>query len=191
MAYADETIIKLRAEVEQRNRETSIDLSKVQIIYGEVYSFAPNHFFDKRLVYVVPQKFSQMPEDLVAEKYLAAQKPQVILTSLDNTIDITLNLLEGKLKAEQIPLCLQKLKGAIRKAYPATLFYDEELFNESGVSVAYMDYKSFSLDGPVYNIMFVSVICNKPLIGTFNCPFDKWEQWRPVVLEMLKTIRET
>jgi len=52
-----------------------------------------------------------------------------------------------------------------------------------------MDYKSYSMGGAIYNIMFVSAIFDRPLIGTFNCPFEQWEQWRPVALEMLKTIR--
>ena len=95
MPYKDEAIIKLRAEVELRNRASSVDLNKEQIIYGEEYSFAPKQFFDKQLEFMVPQEFVPMPQDLVVEKYLAAQKPQVILTSRDFTVDITLNLLEG------------------------------------------------------------------------------------------------
>jgi len=189
MGYADEAIIKLRTGAELRNRASSIDLAREQIICGEEYSFAPAQFFEKRLELVVPQEFAPMPEDLAAEKYLSAQKPQVILTSHDCTVDITLNLLDGTLKTEQIPQCLQKLKGTIRKAFPATIFYEEEQFDSDDGSVASMDYKSYSMGGAIYNIMFVSVIFNKPLIGTFNCPFEQWEQWRPVALEMLKTIR--
>ena len=131
-----------------------------------------------------------MPEELATEKYLAAQKPQVILTNRDCTADITLNLLDGALEAAQVPLCLQKLKSTVRKAFPATLFFDEGQLDAVGASVAYMDFKSFSLGGPAYNIMFVSAICKRPLIASFNCPFEHWEQWQPVVLEMLKTIRE-
>lgn len=190
MAFADEAIIKLRAEAEQRKWESNIDLTKEQVLYGEAYNFAPKQFFDDRLELVVPEEFSPMPEEMAAEKYLTAQRPQVILSNRDCTIDITLNLLEDLLKAIQIPLCLQKLKKTIREVYPATLFYDTELLETGHATVAYMDFKSFSLSGPVYNIMFVSVICGRPLIGTFNCLFEHWEQWRPVALEMLKTIRE-
>jgi len=190
MAFTDESIIKRRAEAEQRKRESDIDLSKEQILYGEVYTFAPKQFFDDRLELMVPQEFSPMPEDIAAGKYLTAQKPQVILSNRDYTIDITLNLLEDLLKAIQIPLCLQKLKNTIREVYPATLFFDAELIETDAATVAYMDFKSFSLSGPVYNIMFVSAICKKPLIGTFNCQFEHWEQWRPVAQAMLKTIRE-
>ena len=190
MAYTDEAIIKLRAEVEQRKWESNIDLTKEQILYGEAYQFVPEQFSDQCLEIMVPKSFFPMPEELAAEKYLAAQKPQVILTNWDGTIDITLNLLEGSLKAEQIPLCLQKLKDTIREVYPATLFFDEEQMETDGTTVAYMDFKSFSLGGPIYNIMFVSAIRGRPLIGTFNCSFEYWEQWRPVVFEILKTVRE-
>ena len=188
--YTDEAIIKLRAEIEQRKWASNIDLSKEQILYGEVYQFAETQFFDDRLALMVPREFLPMPEDLTAEKYLTAQKPQVILTNRDYTIDITLNLLEGDITEEQLPLCLQALKNAICEVYPATLFFDAEQMEAENRAVTYMDFKSFSLGGPIYNVMFVSVICGRPLVGTFNCQFEHWEQWRPVVFEMLKTIRE-
>ena len=159
MGYADEAIIKLRTEAELRERASSTDLSKVQVICGEEYPFAPRLFFDKRLELTAPQGMSPMPEELAAEKYLAAQKPQVILTNRDYTADITLNLLDGALEAAQAHLCLQKLKSTIRKAFPATLFFDEGQLDAVGASVSYMDFKSFSLGGPAYNIMFVSAIC--------------------------------
>ena len=190
MAFADEAIIKMRVEAEQRKWESNIDLSKEQILYGEAYNFAPKQFFDDRLELMAPREFSPMSEEMAAEKYLTSQKPQVILSNRDYTIDITLNLLEDALLVEQIPQCLQKLKNTIRDVYPATLFYDAELIDTDGAPVAYMDFKSSSLGGPVYNIMFASALCGRPLIGTFNCQFEHWEQWRPVALEMLKTIRE-
>jgi len=190
MAFTDEAIIKQRAEAEQRKRESHIDLTKEQILYGEAYNFMPKQFFDDRLEFLMPREFSLMPEHMAAEKYITAQRPQVILSNRDCTVDITLNLLEDLLKAIQIPLCLQKLKNTIHEVYPATLFFDAELIDTNNATIAYMDFKSFSLGGPVYNIMFVSAVCGMPLIGTFNCSFERWEQWRPVVLEMLKTMRE-
>jgi len=190
MTFTDEAIVKLRADVEQRKWASNIDLTKEQILYGEAYQFEPWQFFDHCLEIMVPQTFAPMPEELAAEKYLTSQKPQVILTSRDYTTDITLNLLDGELKAEQVPLCLQKLKDTIRGVYPATLFFDAERLDADGTTVAYMDFKSFSLGDPVYNVMFVSAIRGRALIGTFNCQYEYWEQWRPVVFEMLKTIRE-
>ena len=190
MAYTDEAIIKLRAEVEKRKWASHIDLNNEQILYGEAYQFEQRYFFDSRVSLMIPNTFSEMPEDIAAEKYLTSQKPQVILSNHDYSIDITLNLLQGTLKTEQIPLCLQKLKNTIREVYPATLFYDEELLSEEDITVAYMDFKSFSLSGPVYNVMFVTSICGQALIGTLNCAFDYWEQWKPVAHEMIKTVRE-
>jgi len=189
--FIDEAIIKLRIDADIRGLPTSIDLARGQVICDTLYSFEAMQLFDKVLEIVLPQEFAPMPEGLAAKKYLASQKPQVIFTSRDYTTDITLNLLREALKPDQVLACLRKLRSTIQGAYPATLFYDEETLDAVGISVAYMDYKSFSLNGPIYNIMFVSAICNRPLVGTFNCPFGFWEVWRPAAVEMLKTIRET
>ena len=190
MAYIDEAIIKLRTKEEQKNWMSTIDLTKEQILYGESYHFTQRLFFEDILELLVPEAFFPMPEDIAAQKYLSAQRPQVILTNHGYTIDITLNLLEGTLKDEQVHLCLQKLQNAIREAYPATLFYDVEQMDLDGLTLAYMDFKSFSLAGPLYNVMFVTALDEQPLIGTLNCPFEQWEQWRPVAIEMLRTIRK-
>lgn len=191
MSYLDEAIVKLREEQEQREREWKVDLSKEQIIYGETYQFVLTQFFEDCLELMIPQEFIPMPEEQVENKYKMEQKPQVIMTNQNYRIDITLNLLEETITIEQIPLCLQKLKNTINEVYPATMFFEEEQKEVNNTSVAYMDFKSFSLGGPIYNVMFVSKISNRLLVGTFNCPFTDWEQWRPVVVEMLETIQDS
>lgn len=58
------------------------------------------------------------------------------------------------------------------------------------VPVHIMDFKSFSLAGPVYNLMFLSVLSGKLLLGAFNCPFDQREGWEPVIEAMAETIKD-
>jgi len=62
--------------------------------------------------------------------------------------------------------------------------------SSDNLTIAYMDFKSFSLGDALYNVMFVAALDGRPLIGTFNCPFDYWEQWQPVIFAMIQTIRE-
>ena len=190
MAFTDETIIKLRVEAEGRSKASNIDLSNELVIYGETYRFAPGYFFDGQIELMVPDTFSVMPDEVATEKYPTKQRPQVILTNSNHTIDITLNLPEDFLKPEQVPMSLQIMKSAIREMYPATLFYDEGRIEKDDKNIVYMDFKSTSLGGAIYSIMFASSVCDRLLIGTFNCPFEQWEQWQPVALEVISTIRE-
>jgi len=189
MTYTDEAIIRLRTAEEQKERITHIDLSE-EILYGETYRFAPRQFFEDRLELMIPEHFSPMPEKKIAEKYITVSKPQVVLTNGDYTINITLSLLKGTLRDEQVHSHLQTLQGAIREVYPATIFYDHRQLKPSEMPISYMDFKSFSLSGPIYNMMFVAAFAKQTLLGTFNCSFDHWEQWQPVVIEVLKNIRE-
>lgn len=52
---------------------------------------------------------------------------------------------------------------------PANTFYNIKTEEKA----AWFDFRSYALDGKLYNIIFAVNINNKLLLGSFSCPFDK------------------
>lgn len=188
MDYLDESIVGIRMKQESEVRIKSLDLSKKQVIKGNVYAFEEKCFFDGRMGIMLPEEFLSMPEDIRDQKYLFAQRPEILLTNSDFSIDFTLSMLNIKLAADQLNPYLQTVKQSIQRVYPAVMFYEQEHIETINTAAEIMDYKSFSLDGSVYNLMFVTVIGEYLALGSFNCPFNDWEDWKPTLIKSIETI---
>ena len=60
----------------------------------------------------------------------------------------------------------------------------------SAVKAYWLEYKSFAADVRVYNVLFIFCAGSKEILGTFFCRFEEYEQWKPVIWEMMRTIKE-
>lgn len=190
MSYLDEPIVTLRSEVESAHKST-VDLTRTFVIYGETYSFENREFLGGELHMTVPATFNDMPEAVIAQKYLSAEKPQVVLTNFDHIVDISLNRLHTNADTEKLSGYMQQVKRTLSRVNPSILFFEAKEIGGVNVPVHTMDFKSFSLAGPVYNLMFLSALSGKLLLGAFNCPFGQWEDWKPVIEAMAETIKDT
>jgi len=61
---------------------------------------------------------------------------------------------------------------------------------ENETKVYWLEYKSFASDSRIYNVLFVFQTGNEWNLGTFFCPFEEYEQWKPAVWEIMRTVKE-
>ncbi len=66
------------------------------------------------------------------------------------------------------------------------VFYDQG--EEKGV--LWFDYKGFAGKEATYNLVFLFQAKERKALGSFFCPFEAYDRWRPVVLEVLNTIEK-
>lgn len=97
-------------------------------------------------------------------------------------------LLKSNADRESLPVYLQRIKYTLGRVNPSTLFFEEEQIESVNLSVMVLDFKSFSLSGAIYNLMFLTEVDSRLVLGSFNCPFDEWEDWKPVMLTMLQSM---
>ena len=83
---------------------------------------------------------------------------------------------------------LDQFKILIQMAQPANQFMDGGTLKGGTVSGSWMDFKSYSLDGPLYNLVSITGFNDSFVMGMFNVPYGNWVRWKPIVLEVLKTI---
>lgn len=190
MEYVDEAVIGLRNDKTGKQHTSTVDITGQYTVYGETYTFSQQQLFDGKLNITLPSGFEPITEHIAEKKYLYAQKPEVTFTGASGRVDLSLNLLKTAVRSEQLPTYLQKVKYMLRRTNPSILFFEiEQIKAVNSVALA-MDFKSFSVGGPVYNLMFVTLLDGRLLLGSFNCPFDLWEEWRPVMLAIIETIGE-
>lgn len=188
MEYQDEKIAALMKE-RQRLRYTDIKGEGV-FINGKFMKFGPRKINDNVELYI-PEDFIDMPEEIRLMKFPSVFRPQMILTSLDGSINFTFNIVEDQ-ASDQIESLTAQMKEVVQKSNPAAIFYQEEYeLLEGGTPVCMFDFKNFSIDGPMYNMVcFAGLHCGT-LHGTFICLDQDAEDWKAIAWDAFKSLTET
>lgn len=184
MDYLDEEILKIRRE---ENSKEYKDIKKGVYIKDVFTEFERVEIFEKKVSILLPQSFVTMPEAMAKVKYPSEQRPQVIKTSLDTSVNICFSLLNSPLKEENLEDTLKYLKRAMKNMNPAMSFYDEKTIETENMKLRYFAFKSFGMDYPMFNIMFIAPYKGVMLHGVFNCLYTEREQWEDFAIQMLSS----
>ena len=187
--FLDEKILKAR-EMAQRQKNINIREESVYID-GQFYSFRAMPILENRVSIWVPDTFGVMPSRFVKQKYPMEERPQLVLTSQDTTINFAFNYLENQpISNEQILDATIGFQRLLKRIQPANHFYDLKSEYEKRQCYGWFDFKSPSIYQPIYTLMVFSPIGGKLFHGIFNCPAVKMQDWKSAFLQVVHTIEE-
>lgn len=183
----DKEIIKLQKE---KQKELYHDIADGVYIKEVLTKFERRSFFADKMSLLVPCDFIEMPNELARIKYPAAQRPQIILTTLDCTVNFSFSYFEQKISPDQIEQALDGYQHLIRQMNPANIFYQTHVEKSGKIDLGWFSYKGYALDEHLYNLLFVTSIDEKLFLGSFNCIFSEMKEWECYVIQMLKSITD-
>lgn len=187
MEYEDEKIIALKKQMRNLTdtniRESGIYIQDQYIKFNQIF------IFDEISIYL-PEDFIDIPEMVKTMKYPSENRPAVIKTSLDTSVNFSFNMLE-KINSEQVKELAGQLKSTINKMNPSFTFYEEwegETLQDNKIRM--FDFKSYGLDEQIYNMMCLIPLKNGTLHGIFNCLDRDSEDWKEVAWKVFLTTKE-
>lgn len=184
----DEKILDFLNEVEKKQAKKDICSGPVKI--GErYYEFEEVGFWDEKVKIYIPNDFMDMPLEARKLKYPAENRPEIIKSNEDGTIAITLNIIDSPLAEEHVEELKDGMKNVIRKVNPSNVFYDDGVLEVDSKNIGFFEFKSSAIDEFLYNLMFFFELEEKTVMGTFSYPYKKYDDWRDVAFQVLKTIR--
>lgn len=173
----------------QKRQYTSIETG--MYICGDIIKFKRIDLFDESFHMMVPEEFLEMPVKFQRVKYPSEFRPQVIMTSMDLSVNLGLTLFSQKSDAKEVRVILESIKSLIKKSYPDYRFFKSEYKRDERQPYGWFDFKSYAFDDSVYNVQFVMLIRKNILQGSLNCPYAKAEDWKRAMLQMIKSIEKT
>lgn len=185
MSYADEVIIKA---LNKYKKEQQGDIESGIYIREEKIQFEKQILFDGKMTIMLPKEFTEMSLEMAKIKYPMEQRPQVIKTNQEGTINFTFSLLDAKVENKNIEEVRDGLQRIMKRVQPANIFYEKELAEVDGKTIGWFDYKSHGIDQKIYNLVYVLPIEEKVMHGVFNSPITEMEIWKLIVLEVIQTI---
>lgn len=184
--FFDEKILEYRRQARKTEFST---LATGMYIQNEKITFSEVGLFNNQVVIMLPDSFVDMPIGYAKIKYPSEQRPQIIKTSLDTSVNFAFNLFNMKIDDSQIQNATKQFKDIIAKVNPAYVFYHFVIENEPKV-LGWFDFKSYCVDANAYNVVFLTVIKNKLLHGMFSCLYKDALEWQDVLPQILRSIRE-
>lgn len=140
------------------------------------------------LIIKIPEHFSQLTDEEAKKRYASESRPEIIYSDITGSVNFAFNLLHNQVL--DLPVYLSKFIASITLLYPQTLVYDENMLVSAheGHDIRYVEFRTSSLEGPIYNIMYLLSNGKETLMGTFNCPFEEYLKWRVIAFRMIETI---
>jgi len=147
--------------------------------------------FEGKCSVMLPETMTDMDE---AEKnviYRSSKRPQIIKTDREAGISMTFSLIPADDMSENISVQMDRLRGDMKKIWKQNVFYEKGEIQADGFPVAWMDYRTFCLDGSLYSLLFIFQSGEQMVLGNFHCSFPQYDIWKPVVLKLLATVQRT
>lgn len=187
MDYLDEQILELKR---QQKNEKYQSLETGFYIRDELLEFERVLLEPMNLSIMLPTTFVTMPQSMVRVKYQSENRPQIIKTSLDTSVNFTFSLVPQQVRPEQLLTLAKQFRTIIQRVNPANVFYN--IFEEvtsSGIPICWFDYKGFAVDSQVYYMMYILPWKKYQLIhGSFNCAFREINDWKAVARQIILSI---
>ena len=190
-AMALKDVFESQEKEAQDKRNQAITVSDTIVIGGISYGFKTKRIFDGNVSVIIPDKFGIMNEEAAIKKYPSEHRPPYIFTNADGSINIVFNLLDHPPEMNQIGENICEWKMLIQQASPTCVFLTVKNKALDAANIGYFEYKNDAEDGAVYNLIFTVGTLSKPLLGAFNCPFEQYEDWRQLAVQIVLSIQDT
>lgn len=147
-----------------------------------------SYLFHQQISICFPENFYELSAEKIKERYAMESRPSILYSDETKTVNFGFHLLEKQ--NISLPIYLSKIKDAIKMVYPNTLLYEEAtiLSEQKNYEILYFDFRTSSLEGPIYNILYFVSNQKKVVMGAFNCPFENHLHWKPTAIEVIQTI---
>jgi hypothetical protein len=185
----DEEILRQRAAKENRNNASLGD--EPVMIAGEEYRFVLVSLFEGKTIMRLPETFIEMPEEIAKIKYPMEQRPQIILTSPDTSVNFAFNYFDQIMLEQDVEKATAAFHKVIKRVHPSARVYPYQIKPLGETKIGWFDFKTAGIDEPAYTVMAVTPVASKMLHIIFNCPARVSREWRPVAVQALFSIVDT
>lgn len=181
--YGDEETIKLLNKY-----KTGIwgDIHTGYYIREDLHRFVRRELFEGKMSMLLPLRFRKFPDD---KRELLPEKPDVIYVNSSGKMQISLTDTKEEMNEVTHTETMDFIKSSIGKLNSSIVFFDQKAISqEDGTKIRWFDYKMMFETEIVYTLFFSMLLSGRFLHGKCSCEYRKAMNWKPVFVDMLKSI---
>ena len=182
----DLQILFLKKQRERLESEAHF-VNGAAVIQDEYYSFRPVKLIDDRVQIKLPSDFSELPKHLIAARYPASNRPSIVLSSNSRKEYFVFSRASSERKScSEAADAIQK---AMRACAPQNVIYECGALDAENVRIHWLEYRSFTLRDCLYNVLFLFGLDEELVIGSFQCAFKEFLEWKAYAFLMIGSIQ--
>ncbi|TVX86824.1 hypothetical protein [Paenibacillus agilis] len=144
---------------------------------------------DNKVNVLVPTGFEIMSEEMAATKYPGENRPTLIFSDEDASINVAFNHLPTSIKEDELDEFIAATKKQFEQIHPNATWYDDGVTTINNKTVGYLELLTPAVDTNVYNLMFVTELDGRILLGTFNCTEEQMKEWQLSAKEIMHSLQ--
>lgn len=186
--YGDEGFISMLREGQEDARNK--DIRKGSVFAGDQeLLFKEREILKSKLWIWLPDTFALLGKELLRIKYPNENRPDIVYTNPETTVNVSFSHKWEKLDAGQEGEVRDVIGQVIGKLYPTCSILSRESVQAGEHEAAWMDFVTPAMDTQIYNLMFFMQLKGRLLMGSCNCLAQDQEEWKDLFVQMLATVR--
>lgn len=169
-------------------KETATEKAIVPKVQALSKGYRTVVLYNDKLRLSVPDYFVEMSSEMKHAKYPRGNSPDVVYTDEDGAANVALNYTTTAVPDNNITALQNRMLQQLQAANPIDLTTRTETIN--GSEFVIFEFMSQAIDTRVYNLMFLTELDGRMLLGTFNCTESLKKEWLSGAKEILFSVRK-
>lgn len=160
--------------------ESSIqrDLAQQKAAQASFHSLLDRRdLINNKVSVLVPRAFKELDVENLRRKYPNENRPDIVLSNSDGTINLTFAHKPNRLRPDQLELALDSISTGFRKLYPSATWHREKIVKINSREFFIVELTHPSLDGDIHNIIAGTSLEGRFMLIGFNFTVEEGEEW--------------
>lgn len=147
-------------------------------------------FLDGKVSLEVPVDFGPMPEQLMSQRFPSEDRPEVVLSGEDGTVNVALGHKKGtRLGPDEFSKIMETTKSRVEAADPFCEWLRSEMTVINGHDCHVFDYRGKGTDKLLRAIIIFTSLEDSLLGVTFTCDASLEDLWVPIGNHMIQSVQ--
>jgi hypothetical protein len=145
--------------------------------------------FNNKVEILLPKSFTIMTEEMLQLKYPSQNRPKLVYTDEDGTVNIAFNHTTSRASQQLVEKYKEVMEATFKSTYPDAVWETNEIQQINGRKVGVIVLTTDAADTKIYNHLFYTDLEGRLLIGTFNCTVEKKPDWAATASKIVNSLR--
>ena len=138
---------------------------------------------------LLPTNFNKMSLEEMTKNYPdPKRRPEIIFRNPAGDVNISLQHTQKNALESEMPQILEELTARY-KTNPAIEFIDSKIENINKKNYVILEFVSQGEHNKVYNLMLITILENKVMMGAFTCGMPVIGEWKNIGNKIMRTIK--
>ena len=138
---------------------------------------------------LLPSNFGIMSEDILLTKYPSGNRPTVVYSNDNGTVNLAINHTVNNMTVEQLPEALGVFAQQFEQIYPTAQWMRQEMIQINERAFIVMELVTPAVDTHIYNLMFITSLDGRMLMFSFNCTEELRGEWESTGNQMMQSVK--